>query len=486
MIPSCRGNFGKLHLPNKAKMSAITTTRERKIIEDFAKEISKKKYALNPPSKFVINFRTDRADGRERTVYRVPIDLLRYRMHNGRIASDVMHYEKNVGILSEEDDEAQAKLKSFLERKDPQKTADLYQSIHHSGQLEPAIITCDGFLINGNRRKMVIENLNKEHPDNNEFTYMKVVILPGKDDEGGPPNLLEIEQIENRYQLQSEGKSEYYGFDRALSIKRKIEIGLSLQAQLRDDPRYASVSAGVLKKEVKKYEKDYLNPLNCVDRYLRQFRRDGQYGTISSGSSDSKGRWQAFTDYSATYERDFKSATKRIQYGIEEQEVGDIEAAAFHIIRLRNLQGLPKLHAIMRDLAKYCRTQEGKKAIKKIAKEVQSILPNNENYDNAGRPLKTNEIDVKWAAKYQQSIIYHTKKAENSYKNLKEKETPLGLLEAAYKKLTHDAMDLSKIAISDLSRARELAASIRNKADQIESKIYHLKKNYKKLGTRRA
>lgn len=467
-------------------MSAITTPQERKIIIDFAEEISKKKYPSKTPSKAVINFRTDRADSRERTVYRVPVNLLRYRKRNGRIASDVMHHEKNVGILSEKDDEDQAKLKGFLERKDPQKTTDLYQSIRHSGQLEPAIITCDGFLINGNRRKMVIENLNQKHPDNSEFTYMKVVILPGKDDEGGPPTLLEIEQIENRYQLQSEGKSEYYGFDRALSIKRKIEIGLSLQAQLRDDPRYASISEGELKKAVRKYEKDYLDPLNCVDRYLRQFRREGQYGTISSRSSDPEGRWQSFKDYSATYKRDFKSANKRIRYDINEQEIGEIETAAFNIIRLRNLKGLPKPHVIMRNLAKYCRHSEGKKAIKKIAKEVEPTLPRNEEYDNDGKPLKREEIDAKWAAKYQQSIIYNTKKAERYYKNLKDKETPIGLLEAAYKKLTHDAMDLSRIAIVDLPSARELAARIKKEANQIETKIYHLKKNYKKLGNRKA
>jgi len=82
---------------------------------------------------------------------------------------------------------------------------------------------------------------------------MKVVILPGKDStkEGGPPTLLEIEKIENRYQLQSDGKSEYYGFDRALSIKRKIQIGLSLEDQLRDDPRYAEATDAQLDKAVK-------------------------------------------------------------------------------------------------------------------------------------------------------------------------------------------------------------------------------------------
>jgi len=124
----------------------------------------------------------------------------------------------------------------------------LSDSLAHIGQNEPAVITCDGFLINGNRRKMVLERLAKK-PGVSEF--MKVVILPGPNDPGGPPTLIEIEQLENRYQLQSEGKSEYYGFDRALSIKRKTELGFSLRDQLRDDPKYANAPEKELEKAVK-------------------------------------------------------------------------------------------------------------------------------------------------------------------------------------------------------------------------------------------
>lgn len=116
-------------------------------------------------------------------------------------------------LLDEKDDQAQEVIARFLEEKDPEKTEALRRSIMHAGQLEPAIITCDGFLINGNRRKMVMDKLHREFPQNEEFAYMKVVILPGKDEKGGPPTLLEIEKIENRYQLQSDGKSEYYGYE---------------------------------------------------------------------------------------------------------------------------------------------------------------------------------------------------------------------------------------------------------------------------------
>ena len=62
------------------------------------------------------------------------------------------------------------------------------------GQQEPGIITCDGFLVNGNRRRVVLEALHNDNPAREEFARMKVVILPGEGEEGGPPTLKEIEQ----------------------------------------------------------------------------------------------------------------------------------------------------------------------------------------------------------------------------------------------------------------------------------------------------
>jgi len=462
-------------------MPAMTKPETRKIIDDFAREILVKRLKTAKPSKDVINFRTDIRDGIERVVWRLPINLLRYRKDNGRIASDVLDYENNIGPLHENDIESQERIAKFLEDKDPEKTAVLRKTILHDGQREPAIITCDGFLINGNRRKMVMEGLHRDHPESDEFAYMKCIILPGKDDEGGPPTLLEIEKLENRYQLQADGKSEYYGFDRALSIRRKIELGLSLEDQLRDDPRYAKASKSDLDKAVKRYEKDFLQPLECVDRYLKQFGRASQYRTVSAGISDREGRWQAFLDYSNTYSRYFDNPKNRIDLGIEEDEIGTIEEAAFDIIRLRVIPDMPKVHQIMRELPKYCRTKEGKKEIRKIAEEVEPILPREEALDPDGNPLSIAEIDAKWAAKYKQPIIHRLKKASKRHESEKEKETPLDLLEAAHKKLTHDNMDITAIKNSDLKRARDLTVAIKTAADEIESGIYRAEKQFKKL-----
>jgi hypothetical protein len=360
-------------------------------------------------------------------------------------------------------------------------TEILIKSIEHQGQNEPAIITCDGFLINGNRRMMALETLRKENKGDEKYNYMKVVILPGPDDEGGQPTLLEIEKLENRYQLQSEGKSEYYGFDRALSIKRKMMLGFSLDEQLRDDPRFVRATEQELKKAVKECESQFLGPLECVDRYLQYFDREGMYGSISSGVSDKEGRWQAFIDYSHIYNRRLLNSQWQIENGLDEEDIPAIEEAAFKMIRLRTLKGLPKVHQIMRDLPAMCALKASRKEVLAIANEIDSTLPKEEQFDAEDKPLSPDEIDRKWAQRHQQKLIMLTKKALDFAEQSKEKETPLMLLVAALKKLTHEDFKVEMIPHSDYQEAMRLATDIEKAARDIGRQLYDNSKKLKSL-----
>lgn len=462
-------------------MTPITEDKQREIVADFAKRIKERKTDTAHPQTAVINFRDEKRTGFERRIEVVPIELLRYRKDNGRIASDVMNYEKLYGRLDEKDQEAQEILRKFLEEKDPEKTDILIKSIEHSGQNEPAIITCDGFLINGNRRKMALEKLRVLHKGDTQYDTMKAVILPGPGDSGGPPTLLEIERLENRYQLQSEGKSEYYGFDRALSIKRKKELGFTLEEQLRDDPRYARARPQELEKAVKEWERDYLWPLECVDRYLQHFHREGMYGTISGGQSDKEGRWQAFIDYSNAYHNSLTNPKWQIEKGVDEDDIGTIEEAAFKLIRLRTLKGLPTIHDVMRKLPKMCALKDSRKEVLKIADEVDADLPKTDCFDGDGNPLSPEDIDGKWAQRHQQTLIHHTKKALGHVESSHERETPLTLLEAALKKLTHESLVVESISYAEYPKAKQLVREIQQRAHEIEREFYENEKKLKQL-----
>lgn len=461
-------------------MTPITKDKTREIIEDFAKEIREKKRQTAKPTKTVIDFRNEKVNNFERDIWEVPTELLRYRKDNGRIASDVLSYEKNYRPLSEISGEDQKELAKFLLYKDPQKNEVLRNSLIHAGQSEPAIMTCDGFLINGNRRKLVLEILQNEDPGEEKYKYMKVVILPGKEDEGGPPTIKEIEQIENRYQLQSDGKAEYYNFDRALSIRRKIETGITLEEQLKDDPNYANLPKREFNKEMKKITDEYLGPLECVDNYLAMLGRDGLYDTVSEGRDDREGRWQAFIDYHNSVHEKLTDERKRIEMGIEEDEVGLVEDAAFKIIRKREIPNLGKVHQVMRVFPKWISNPDARAELLKIA-EIDNDLSPEETIDKEGNDLDLRTIDKMWGAKHETTITKHLNIAKGHFDYNHLVETPLTLLEAALKKLEHERMEVQSIQLSDQQKARNLIVSIRDRIKEIEHEFYKAQKGIKKI-----
>jgi ParB/Sulfiredoxin domain len=447
----------------------ISTDREREIIEDFAKDIARRKEPGNSPEKTVIEFRNDRQRGKagERDICLIPTDLLRFRKYNGRIASDISSYEKIHGVLDESLNPTQEIIKEFLLKKDTENNLKLSKSIEHSGQIEPAIITCDGFLINGNRRKMTLDELG--------ISTMKVVILPGKLDEGGPPTNKEIEQIENRYQLQSDGKSEYTNFDRAISIQRKIQAGLSLKDQLLDDPSHSGLTDKEFSKVLKKYEDEFLGPLNCIDRYLEDLGRSEMYDNISEGKADRDGRWYSFIPYYQLYKqlRDEKS---RIKLEVEEDEIGDIEDMAFKIIRKKNFPDNLKLMQVIRKIPRILKNGDAKKELMKIQAGTIEL---NRSELNADDGFKT--IDNKWGKKNGELIIGRVKVAIQRVEHKKELETTLTLLEDALKKLNHENMDPDTLDIGKLDQAFKKSKVIQERAGELESEFWERKKKLKKL-----
>ncbi len=442
----------------------------REIIDDFAQEIQTKKVKASPAESTRIDFRNGMADNREEIVYKVPLDLLRLRRENGRISSSVKTHERTVGPLGRADSDAQTVLQRFLREKDPEKTDELKQLLRAEGQREPGIITADGFLINGNRRKVALSELREQHPADDRFQTMKVVILPGKDDEGGPPTLKEIEQIENRYQLQTEGKAEYYGFDAALSIRDKEESGYTLELQMRDDPQYRLMETPDFNRAVKKRRKDLLDPLECVEDYLETIGRPGEYSAVSSGLGDPEGRWQAFVDLSKTFWSRAKTDQGLQKMGIDKSEVGQIMQAAYAVIRMRVIPNHGKLHTIMRALPKY--TEHGKEHLLDLSKNIKHELSNEETNNEDGERLPQDAIDEKWISKFRTEVIRSLAKARDASELGAEADAPVHLLSDALNKLNHKDMIVENISPSDLDDAMRQINHIRNRSKELKDEIY--------------
>ena len=116
------------------------------------------------------------------------------------------------------------------------------------GQTEPAVITADGFLINGNRRKMALTDLYEETGDL-KYKKIKVCILPGTDKPEQPTPLL-ITLLEHRFQARGDGKSEYTNMNKALTAKKSLSNEVKLETLLQDDPAFASTDEKQFKKWV--------------------------------------------------------------------------------------------------------------------------------------------------------------------------------------------------------------------------------------------
>lgn len=472
-------------------MNDRSKEKPREIILDAAKAIFEAQTGGEKgpkPEKHVIEFRNEHRRGVQRDVVLIPTELLKFRKDNGRISSDVYDYEKNKGIIGESTDKGQAILSEFLSSKDQVKTKELKNSIKHGEQKDPAIITCDGYLINGNRRKLVLDQLYIETKDS-KYQEMKVVILPGYKDEdkgGGPPTLKEIEQIENRYQLHSDGKAEYSSFDRALSIRRKILCGIDLEEQLRDDPNFVYLTEKDFKKVLTECKDKYLLPLDCIDRYLARLEREKCYGTVGVSKDDKEGRWQAFLDYHSNVNKKLMNEKERIKLGITESEIGEIEDVAFKLIRKRTFPNLPKVHEIMREFPKYIKNKDAKKELLKLSR-IEIDISEEKKKDTDGNPYSLKEIDIIWNQEHQENIINQVKKAKALVDRGKTIEKPLDLLEESLAKLNHEKMDTKTIILSEHDKAMALLQEIQKRASALETEIYHLKKgttsklkNYKK------
>jgi hypothetical protein len=260
-----------------------------------------------------------------------------------------------------------------------------------------------------------------------------------------------------------------------------MEMGMSLKEQLQDDPNYYNLAEAALNKKIKEFEEEYLKPLECIDKYLEYTNRPGHYNTISEGRGDSEGRWQAFLEYYKVVFKKLNDEKQRIKLGIQEDEIGKIENAAFRIIRKREIDGLnKKAHQIMRDIPKLLTNINSKKELFELAK-IDFQLSKEEVTDEMGDQVDEKTKDNIWSSKYREQINWKVKKAYDFFEQKKEQDTPLELLNAALDKLNHANMDINAIELDRLDEAMKMTRGIQTRTNELEHLMYEAKKDKRKL-----
>jgi hypothetical protein len=198
-------------------------------------------------------------------VYRLPISILAYNIRNGRFAAELRGRERHLGrhldpLLPEDED----MIRDLLLNLDLSATELLKGDLKRIGQTDPGIITHDGFVINGNRRMAVLQQLHKEDASG-KHEYLDVQILPKGVSEK------DLWRIEAGLQLSRDKRLDYGPVNDLLKIREGLNSGLKAQ-------EIAATLYGV-KNADEVSEKD--QRLSLIDNYLEYIAEPEEYTKVN-------------------------------------------------------------------------------------------------------------------------------------------------------------------------------------------------------------
>jgi len=421
------------------------------------------KIKIDTESTIVIPFKNWARLEKNQKIYRVPIEYCRFRLENGRIKSQIRTHENLNGHLDPNDEETQKIIFKCLGKSDTNKNQTLKNVLKSDGQTDPAVITADGFLINGNRRKWALESLLKESPEE-KFKTMKVVILPGTEDPERP-TIVDIALLENRYQLKDTGKSEYSLMNKALTYYENMEAGIKLEELLLDDANFNSLNDRDFKRKMKQFKIEFIDPIELVMQYLSENKIDGDFEKMSH-------RWSSFQELNKKVLDRLKDERVLLDHKLEENDIGMIKAVGFNLIKMRDIKSLGHQNRdLVRDILDWAKID--KKELFKIGKleEVSNDITDPDERDHV------------WHEKNQEKLIHTVKKLSNISNREEERNDPLERLDEALKKLHHKQLDIDKLSQNmpekDRLKALSLCNEIKTQNDILKSFFFNLNKKEK-------
>ena len=152
-------------------------------------------------------------------VYRLPLDLLFYNIRNGRFASEYDDLKVKEGRELRPEDPADAKkIQKLLISLDEKQSLILERNIEKIGQTDPGVMTAGGYIINGNRRMAVLQNLVNDGMSN--FNFLEAGRLPAH------VSHVDIWKIEAGIQLSRPAQVKYGPINELLKFQEGIRAGL--------------------------------------------------------------------------------------------------------------------------------------------------------------------------------------------------------------------------------------------------------------------
>lgn len=245
-------------------------------------------------------------------VYNIPLSYLQYNKYNGRILSRTKSLEKQNQEINLETDEGRNIIENLLWESKVDRNKKTLASIKDFGQQKVGIITKDGVIIDGNRRAMLLNKIDRTG-------YFKAIVLPVTLDE----NPIEIERLETTYQMGEDEKLRYNPIEKYLKAKQIYD---KLLPKLEEADAIKSIAEwmGETEGEIKKW----LDTMAVMDEYLEYWEYDGIYTQLDK-------REDQFLSLSKWLNTFYGEPSKKANWAYTENDVDDLKTIAFDFIRLR-------------------------------------------------------------------------------------------------------------------------------------------------------
>lgn len=264
-------------------------------------------------------------------VYKIPLDLLVYNKYNGRILSRTKSLEKQKHTIDEYSDEGKRLIEDLLWVSKVDRNRKTQKNIAEFGQQKVGIITRDGIIIDGNRRAMLLNDIQNEgrlsgKKYDKKYDYFKAVVLPVTLNE----NPLEIEKLETSFQMGEDQKLGYNATEKYLKAKALYSRLTSNKTYDPSDSDNNALSRiadwmGEKRSEIEKY----LQTMLIMDEYLFYLGYDGIYTQLDN-------REDQFLYLNKWLSTLYGENSRKAFDGYTDSDVDDLKEIAFDFLRIRN------------------------------------------------------------------------------------------------------------------------------------------------------
>lgn len=193
--------------------------------------------------------------------YKIPLKYLIYNKYNGRILSRTKSLEKQGEIIDSESEAGKKLIAKLLWDSKTDRNKKTLESLDKYGQEKIGIVTKDGIIIDGNRRAMLLNQIDK-------YDYFKAVVLPVCLDE----NPIEIERLETSHQMGEDKKLDYNPIEKYIKVK---EIMAKLSSTCTEDEAKDKIKDW-MNEPIGEIQK-YIDVMETMDDYLDSLEYNGIY-----------------------------------------------------------------------------------------------------------------------------------------------------------------------------------------------------------------